>query len=294
MKMLAVAAPHPYKACVLLIAAVLPNTVFGPSATRRTDAVQQGFSPTTSMAIPSTTELLDAACHFGHKREKWNPRMAPYIYGVRQGIHIFDLEQAHTMLASLCDELRKMQKEGKTILFVSTKQQSTAFIEELGEALGQPTVTKKWIPGLLTNWGTLRQRIKYYLDLRHSFSSGEVEKYTKKEQTALRKKLAKLDTALSGVSAMKGVPHAIFVIDAVRDNVAVREALKLKIPVYGICDSNADPDNFTAFVPANDDAVKSIALVLHTVTTELGGTVPSAKEHKPAKEDAEANASNAS
>ena len=241
--------------------------------------------PPTPMAIPSPKELLDAACHFGHKREKWNPHMAPYIYGVRKGIHIFDLEQTHELLGHLCEELKKLQKEGKPILFVSTKQQSTALIEELGEALGQPTVTKKWIPGLLTNWETLRKRIRYYLDLQHSFKTGEVEKYTKKEQLALRKKLAKLDIALSGVSSMTGVPKAMFVIDAVRDHVAVREARKLRIPVYGICDSNTDPDDFTAFVPANDDAVKSIALILHTLIEELGGKVPSAQEQKPVQEE---------
>lgn len=223
------------------------------------------------MALPTHKDLLAAACHFGHKREKWNPRMAPYLYAVRKGIHIFDLEKTHQKLERMCEELKKMHKEGKTILFVSTKQQSTALIEELGKALNQPTVTKKWIPGLLTNWTTLRRRIKYYLDLQQSFKTGEIEKYTKKEQTELRKKLAKLDIALAGVSSMSGVPDAMFVVDAVRDDVAVLEARKLKIPVYGICDSNANPDMFKAFVPANDDAVKSIGLILQTVQAELGG-----------------------
>jgi small subunit ribosomal protein S2 len=224
--------------------------------------------------MPTPQDLLAAACHFGHKREKWNPKMAKYLFGVRRGIHIFDLEQTHAKLIRMCEELKKMHKEGKTILFVSTKQQSTALIEELGKSLNQPTVTKKWIPGLLTNWNTLRKRIKYYLDLQSSFKTGEVEKYTKKEQTELRKKLAKLDIALSGVSSMNGVPDAMFVVDAVRDHVAVLEARKLRIPVFGICDSNADPDLFAALVPCNDDAVKSIALVLETVRNELGGPAP--------------------
>ncbi len=230
------------------------------------------------MALPTPADLLAAACHFGHKREKWNPKIAPYLYGVRKGIHIFDLEKTHKQLTRMCEALRKLQKEGKTILFVSTKQQSTTLIEELGKALGQPTVTKKWIPGLLTNWGTLRKRIKYYLDLQQSFKTGDVEKYTKKEQLELRKKLAKLDTALAGVSGMGGVPHALFVIDAVRDHVAVLEARKLGIPVFGICDSNANPDEFAAFVPANDDAVKSIGLILETVRDELTGAAPKKQE----------------
>ncbi len=237
------------------------------------------------MAIPSPKELLEAACHFGHKREKWNPHIAPYIYGVRKGIHIFDLEKSHEHLKKMCEELKKLQNEGKTILFVSTKQQSTAFIEEIGKALGQPIVTKKWLPGLLTNWETIRKRIKYYLDLQQSFKTGEVEKYTKKEQTYLRKQLTKLDIALSGVSSMSGVPQALFVVDAIRNRVAVLEARKLGIPVYGICDSNADPDDFTQFIPANDDAVKSIAIILTTVSEELGGAAKKKEvEQEPSTE----------
>jgi small subunit ribosomal protein S2 len=144
-------------------------------------------------------------------------------------------------------------------------------------------VTKKWIPGLLTNWSTIKRRLKYYLDLQRSFQTGEVEKYTKKEQTELRKLLVKLDTALGGVAKMNGLPDAVFVLDAVRDHVAVMEAAKLKIPVYGICDSNADPDQFTEFIPANDDAVKSITIILQTIQDELGG----AHSHKKDREEEE-------
>ena len=225
------------------------------------------------MAIPTDKQLVEAACHFGHRKNKWNPRMAKYIYGVRKGVHIFDVPTQRTMLQEMCEHLKKLHSEGKTILFASTKQQSTAFIEETGKALGQPTVTKKWIPGLLTNWKTIKQRIKFYLDLQKSFQSGEIEKYTKKEQLKLRKTLAKLDNALGGVSSMTGVPDAIFIIDGVLDHVGLLEARKLKIPVFGICDTNADPEEYTAFVPANDDAVKSISLILNTVVEELGGKV---------------------
>tara|TARA_Y100000310_G_C20347262_1_gene652581 strand:+ start:64 stop:741 length:678 start_codon:yes stop_codon:yes gene_type:complete len=224
------------------------------------------------MAIPKEKELLDAACHLGHPTNKWNPRMAKYLYGSRKGIHIFDLEQTHTHLNAVCDALKKLQAEGKVILFVSTKQQSIPIIEDIGEALNQPTVTKKWMPGLLTNWNTIKDRLKYYLDLQESFRSGEVEKYTKKEQVSLRKKLTKLDAALSGVKDMKRPPDAVFVLDAVRDAVAIAEANKLRIPVYGICDSNANPDDFTEFVPGNDDAVKSLLLILGTIKDTLVST----------------------
>ncbi len=222
------------------------------------------------MPIPSEKTLLDHAVHFGHRKEKWNPKMAPYLYGTRKGIHIFDLAQTRQHLEDMIAALKKLQVEGKTILFVSTKQQSIPMIESLAQSLGQPMVTKKWIPGLLTNWPTMKRRIRYYLDLQRSFQTGEIEKYTKKEQTELRKKLAKLDIALAGVAKMPGLPDAVFILDAVRDRVAVAEAATLKIPLFGVCDSNADPDRFTTFVPANDDAVKSIELLLKTVEEELG------------------------
>ncbi|MDD4318731.1 MAG: 30S ribosomal protein S2 [Candidatus Peribacteraceae bacterium] len=236
------------------------------------------------MAIPSEKELLSAASHFGHRKEKWNPKMAPYLYGHRKGIHIFDLGTTRKHMENMCAALKKLQAEGKTILFVSTKQQSIPFIEHLASVLGQPMVTKKWIPGLLTNWPTIKRRLKYYLELQRSFQTGEVEKYTKKEQTALRKKLAKLDNALAGVSRMTGLPDAVFVLDAVRDRVAVLEAAKLKIPLFGVCDSNADPDHFAVFVPANDDAVKSIHLILSAVESELADVTSKRGQHAPGEE----------
>jgi small subunit ribosomal protein S2 len=234
------------------------------------------------MSSLTEQDLLTAACHIGHPKNKWHPKMAPYLYGVRKGIHVFDLTKTRAYLEQVTEELKKLQAEGKTILFVSTKQQSIPLIEEIGEALNQPTVTKKWIPGLLTNWSTLKRRIKYFLDLKESFRSGEVEKYTKKEQLGLRKKLAKLETALGGVSDMSRIPDALFVIDALRDRVAVLEANVLKIPVYGICDSNVDPSLFKAFIPANDDAVKSIGLILQAIRSALGGKPA---ERTPADEE---------
>ena len=232
--------------------------------------------------IPSEKDLLTAACHFGHRKEKWNPKMAPYLYGVRRGIHIFDLQKTRQGLQKVCDQLKGLHVAGKTILFVSTKQQSIPMVEAIAHALNQPMVTKKWIPGLLTNWSTIKRRLKYYLDLQRSFQTGEIEKYTKKEQTSLRKKLAKLDTALAGVAKMTGLPDAVFVVDAIRDRVAVLEAAKLKIPLFGICDSTADPDLFTAFVPANDDAVKALTLMLKTIEDELSDS--SAKKEPADKE----------
>lgn len=234
------------------------------------------------MPVPSEQELLQCACHFGHPKPKWNPKIAPYLYGSRKGIHIFDLRKTREGLERVCDAMKALQAEGKTIIFVSTKQQSIPLIEDMAHQLNQLYVTKKWLPGLLTNWPTLKRRLQYYLDLRRSFQTGEVEKYTKKEQTALRKELAKLDLALSGVADMKHLPDALFTVDAVRDHVAVQEARKLGIPVYGICDSNANPDLFAACVPANDDAVRSIDIILRTVTAAMKDVKAPAAQQDPA------------
>lgn len=239
------------------------------------------------MPIPSEQELLKAACHFGHKRNKWNPKIAPYIYGVKDNIHIFDLQKTREHLENTCKALKEFVKRNQTILFVSTKQQTLQLVENTGKKLGQPTVTKKWIPGLLTNWSTVKKRLKYYLDLQKSFRTGEIEKYTKKEITSLRKELTKLDAALSGVSDMSIVPDAVFVIDAVRDHVAVTEANKLGIPVFGICDSNADPTEFTDFIPANDDAVRSVEIILKTIEENLSQETAGKPRKKPAEEDKE-------
>jgi small subunit ribosomal protein S2 len=237
------------------------------------------------MTIPSEADLLAAAVHIGHRSHKWNPKMKPYLYGVQNGIHIFDLTQTKGKLRETCEALTSLSKEGKNILFVSTKQHSFHFLELLAKETGQPIVTKKWIPGLLTNWKTISRRIKYYLDLQNSFKTGEVEKYTKKEQLQLRKKLSKLDHALSGVAGMTGLPDAIFVVDAVRDVIAVKEACVCGIPVFGICDSNADPDLFTIPIPGNDDAANAVKIILETVQhalMESGGKQSADTTKKPA------------
>jgi len=221
------------------------------------------------MQIPTEKELFAANCHVGHRRDKWNPKMAPYLYGTQRGIHVHNLVKTKERLEEVCRDMKKLYSEGKSILFVSTKQQSITLIEEICSSLNQPSVTKKWIPGLLTNWSTIKRRLKYYLDLQQSFKTGDIGKYKKKEQMMLRKKLAKLDNALSGVAGMTELPNAIFIIDAVRDNVAVKEANKKGIPLFGICDSNANPDNFKTFVPANDDAVTSISVILRAIESAL-------------------------
>lgn len=238
------------------------------------------------MNIPKAEVLLEAACHIGHPAAKWNPKMKPYLYGIQNGTHIFDLTKTSEQLEKCCNALAELQKKGKSILFVSTKLFSTSLLEELGKETGHPIVTKKWIPGLITNWKTISRRIKYYLDLQKQFQTGEVEKYTKKEQLNLRKKLTQLDRALAGVAGMTKLPDAIFVVDALRDKIAVKEANVAGIPVFGICDSMADPDNFEVAIPANDDASASVKLILKTVQDvlqEAASAPPEPEEEKVEK-----------
>jgi len=210
----------------------------------------------------SLKEMAKSAVHFGHPTSRWNPKMKPYIYGSRHGIHIFDLKKTADLLVQALDFLNKSAKNKKEILFVGTKQQCRSLLGQIKEEAGMPIVTDKWIPGLLTNFKTIKERIDYFKQLKQDDASGALGKYTKKEQTKLRKKIQKLSISLSGVENMQGKPDVLFVADIVRDHIAVTEARKLKIPVVGIVDSNADPDKVNFPIPANDDAIKSLEFIL--------------------------------
>lgn len=213
----------------------------------------------------SLKEMAQNAVHFGHPTARWNPKMKMYIYGARHGIHIFDLNKTAKQLVSALEFLNKVSKEGKEILFVGTKQQCRRLLVEIKEETGMPIVTDKWIPGLLTNFKTIKQRIDHFKQLKEDDAKGALSKYTKKEQTKLRKEIQQLSMSLSGVENMKSKPDILFVADIVRDHIAVTEARKLKIPVVGIVDTNADPDLVDYVIPANDDAIKSLEYILGLV-----------------------------
>ena len=210
------------------------------------------------MSQAELKEMLAAAVHFGHQTRKWNPKMKPYLYGVREGIHIFDLQKTFDNLQNALSFLQKSIEEGKNVLFVSTKQQASTIVESVAKKCNMPYVTHKWIGGLLTNYSTVKKRIKYFISLIEQQESGEFEKYTKKEASKLKKELEKLGTAFGGLKSMNKPPQVLFVVDCVRDNIAVKEAKKLKIPVIAITDTNADPEEIDYPIPGNDDAVKSL------------------------------------
>ncbi|MFC1750517.1 30S ribosomal protein S2 [Pseudomonadota bacterium] len=210
-------------------------------------------------------DMLEAAVHFGHKTQKWNPKMRPYIFGVKNNIHIFDLQKSMDSLKKALEYVRQLSAEGKTILLVSTKQQAAALIVEVAKETKMPYVINKWMPGLLTNFSTMKRRIKYLNDLIEQEKTGELEKYTKKEASDFKKDITKLEVALGGVKTVRKLPDALFVADIVRDDTTVKEANKLGIPVIGITDTNADPDTVTYPIPGNDDAIKSLTYLITAV-----------------------------
>lgn len=214
------------------------------------------------MSDISLKEMAKSAVHFGHPTSRWNPKMKPYIYGSRHGIHIFDLQQTAKLLLKALEFMNRMAKDKKEVLFVGTKQQCRRLLNEIKDETGMPIVTDKWIPGLLTNFKTIKERIDYYKQLKLDDADGKLSKFTKKEQMKLRKKIRDLSVSLSGVENMRGRPDVIFVADIVRDNISVMEAKKLGIPVVGIVDTNADPDLVDYPIPANDDAIKSLEYIL--------------------------------
>lgn len=207
--------------------------------------------------------MLEAGCHFGHRASKWNPKMRKYLYDRRDGIHVFDLTKTADKLEKALEFLRESCAAGKSVMIVSTKLQAVKLVAEAAAATECSYVTKKWIPGILTNFDTIKRRIKYFKDLKDQKAKGEwEEKYTKKERLELSRTLEKLQMAFSGVENMYRVPDIIVVLDAVRDRLALKEAKRLGVPTVAVCDSNADPDLVTHVVPGNDDAVKSLSFFM--------------------------------
>lgn len=210
-------------------------------------------------------EMMTHAVHFGHKSEKWNPKMAPYLFTKRNGVHIFDLNKTYEGLMEACAFVMNAAKQGKIILFVSTKQQATDLVQKEAESCNMPYVKSRWIPGLLTNFKTIRSRVRYLQKLKEQEKTGEFEKYTKKEALNFRKEIDKLQASLGGVVSLENTPDIVFVIDVNRDKIAVKEAKKIGAKVVAIVDSNSDPDDIDYIIPANDDAIKSITYLVSKI-----------------------------
>jgi small subunit ribosomal protein S2 len=236
----------------------------------------------TKMREITLEELLEAGSHFGHQKRRWNPAMSRYIYGERDGVHIFDLAKTKDGLEKAYAFVRDLVANGGRILFVGTKRQAADFVKTEAIRAGMPYVSVRWMGGLLTNNQNLGKRIKKLADMKAKREAGEFAKYTKKERLLLDREIERLEKFFGGVAAMDGLPQAMFVVDTHKEDVAVREAKIVGIPVVGIVDTNSKPDLVDYVIPANDDAVKSIELI----TTAIADAAVEGK-NKPPEAEAE-------
>ena len=217
------------------------------------------------MSESGIRELLEAGVHFGHQTRRWNPKMKRYIFGERGGIYIIDLQQALQSLEEAHAFARNLAERNGTVLFVGTKKQAQDSIEEQAKRVGMPYVNHRWLGGLLTNWRTISDRIERLHELRRLQTEGQLELLPAKERISMLNELEKLDENLGGVADMKRQPDAIFIVDLRKEQLAVREARRLGLPVIALVDTNCDPDEVTYVVPGNDDAIRSCSLVIRAI-----------------------------
>jgi small subunit ribosomal protein S2 len=217
------------------------------------------------MTVVTLGELLDAGVHFGHQASRWNPKMFPYIYAERNGIHVIDLVQTARLLTHAYEYVRKASQEKKSFLFVGTKRQASAIIAEEAQRCGAHYINNRWLGGTLTNWSTLQQRVNYLKDLDAKEEDGTLNRLPKKEAALLRREQDKLSQNLGGLKNMVQIPDIVILVDPKRETTALLECRKLGIPIISILDTNCDPNVVDIPIPANDDAVRSIKLILSTL-----------------------------
>ena len=214
------------------------------------------------MSRTNFEQLLEAGCHFGHLRRKWNPAMAPYIFMERNGIHIIDLNQTVAAIDQAAEVLKRMARDGKKILFVGTKKQLKELVAQKVSSVGMPYVIERWPGGMLTNFPTIRKAVKKMATIDKLTNDGTYSNLSKREILQITRQRAKLEKNLGSIADLSRLPAALFVIDVLKENIAVREANRLGIPVFAIVDTNSDPSNIDYVIPANDDATKSVDAIL--------------------------------
>lgn len=221
------------------------------------------------MAVVSMRELLESGTHFGHRVQRWNPKMRRYIFRERNGIHIIDLQQTMRRLEEAYDAVRDRVSQGGVVLFVGTKKQAQQSIQEEAERCGMPYVNQRWLGGTLTNFRTIRQRADYMIDLEQQEERGEFENLPKKEALQLRRLIEKLDRRLGGIRDLRRLPDMVFIADVGRESLAVSEANRLNIPIVGLVDTNSDPDPIDYCIPGNDDAIRSNRLMASKIAAAV-------------------------
>ncbi len=232
---------------------------------------------------PTFDQLLEASCHFGHLKRKWNPAMAPYIFMERNGIHILDLYKTQAKVEEAAAALKSIAKAGKKILFVATKKQAKQVTADKAQAVGMPYVIERWPGGMLTNFPTIRKAVKKMATIDKMTKDGTFDNLSKREKLQISRQRAKLEKTLGSIADLNRLPSALFVVDVLKERIAVAEANRLGIPVFAMVDTNSDPSNIDFVIPANDDASKSIELILDCV---CGAIAEGLEERKVEKVDA--------
>ena len=226
------------------------------------------------MPTASMIELLEAGVHFGHQTQRWNPKMKPYIYGARNGIYVIDLRKTTDLLDEAYNLVRDFAAKGKNVLFVGTKKQAAEVVAEEAKRSGAYYINRRWLGGMLTNFETIRGRVNRLKEMEEFINNGYIDKLPKKEVAQINRQLAKLSKTLGGIKDMRGLPELIFVVDQAKEEIAIKEANKLGIPVICLADTNANPDGINYIIPGNDDAIRSIKLI----TSKLADAVLEGKQ----------------
>ncbi len=218
----------------------------------------------------SLKDLLEAGCHFGHQTTRWNPKMKPYIFTARDGIHIFDLVKTKEGLEAASAFVKATASQGGKILFVGTKRQAQEMVEEAAKKVNMPYVTQRWIGGLLTNWDVIKKRLNHLADLKAGMAEGRFKDRTKKENLLIQREIAKMERSFGGVTSLTEIPAALFVTDARKDAGAIKEAQSRGVKTIAIVDTNANPEGVDFVIPANDDATKCLQLIIGVITSAVG------------------------
>lgn len=237
------------------------------------------------MSRTNFDQLLEAGCHFGHLRRKWNPAMAPYIFMERNGIHIIDLYKTVAKVDEAAEIMKNLAKQGKKVLFVATKKQAKQVVADKASSIGMPYVIERWPGGMLTNFPTIRKAIKKMASIDKMTNDGTFDNLSKREKLQITRQRAKLEKTLGSIVDLTRLPSALFVVDVMKEHIAVREANRLGIPVIGMVDTNSDPSNIDYVIPANDDATKSVEVILGAICEAMNEGL---QERKAEKVDAEA------
>src|SRR5215216_1494732 len=227
-------------------------------------------------------QLLDAGVHFGHLKKKWNPKMLPYIFAEKKGIHIIDLNKTTECMQETAAALKQIARSGKKILFVGTKKQAKDIVTECAQRVNMPFVTERWLGGMLTNFNTVRKSVKKMQSIEKMLGDGTFDSVTKKERLTLSRDREKMEKVLGGIAQLGRVPAALFIIDIGHEHIALAEAKRLGISTFGIVDTNCDPNKVDFAIPANDDATKSIAIVINYITAAIAEGLA---ERQAAKDD---------